>query len=57
MLLEYLENMGGMIPAWINAALYSQPSYTANYHALTKSIEQVVERKIKEEITVALTKK
>ena len=48
MLPEYLENMGGMIPAQMNVALYNQPTYTANYHALTKSIEQVVERKIKE---------
>src|SRR5919206_4301289 len=38
----------------MNAALYSQPSYTANYHAPTESIEQVVERKIKEGITAAL---
>ena len=39
----------------MNAALYShQPSYIANYHAPTESIEQVVERKIKEGITAAL---
>ena len=54
MLPEYLDNMGGMILARMNAALYSQPSYTANYHAPTESIEQVVERKIKEGITAAL---
>ena len=54
MLPGYLDNMGGMIPARMNAALYSQPSYTANYHAPTEFIEQVVERKIKEGITVAL---
>src|ERR1044072_2518934 len=54
MLSGYLENMEGMIPAQMNVALYNQPSYTANYHAPTESIEQVVERKIKEGITAAL---
>ena len=54
MLPGYLENMGGMISARMNIALYNQPSYAANYHAPTESIEQVVERKIKEEITAAL---
>ena len=55
MLPGYLDTMGGMIPARMNAALYShQPSYIANYHAPTESIEQVVERKIKEGITAAL---
>ena len=54
MLPGYLENMEGMILAQMNAVFYNQPSYTANYYAPTESIEQIVKRKIKEGITVAL---
>ncbi|CAB5358714.1 unnamed protein product [Rhizophagus irregularis] len=50
----YLQNMnGGMIPARTNLAMY-QPAYSMSYSQL-ESVEKMVERKISEGITAALS--
>src|SRR6202034_258390 len=54
MLPGYLQNMnGGMVPAKTNLAMY-QPTYTA-MQQFGEPIDQLVERKIKEGITAALS--
>ncbi|EXX66489.1 hypothetical protein RirG_123290 [Rhizophagus irregularis DAOM 197198w] len=50
----YLQNMNGrMIPARTNLAMY-QPAYSMSYFQ-SESVEKMIERKISEEITAALS--
>ena len=54
MLPGYLQNLGGgMLPAKANIALY-QPTYTASQQQ-QEPIEQIIERKIRDRLTAALS--